>query len=139
MGAGDRYFRLGPAPLAPKLEPAVAEQEPELLAAALRALAVEPPPVSVEHMALRFPPVSLFLERFRALLGRRRRFDFEQEVVGLSIAEQAVAFLALLELRKRGEVALDQAAPFAPIRVSRAGEETPAARERRAVSTLRSA
>ena len=139
VGAGDRYFRLGPAPLAPKLEPAVAEQEPELLAAALRALAVEPPPVSVEHMALRFPPVSLFLERFRALLGRRRRFDFEQEVVGLSIAEQAVAFLALLELRKRGEVALDQAAPFAPIRVSRAGEETPAARERRAVSTLRSA
>ena len=40
--------------------------------------------VSVAHMALRFPPVSIFLERFRALLGRRRRFDFEQEVVGLT-------------------------------------------------------
>ena len=135
----DRYFRLGPAPLAPKLEPALAAQQPDQLAAALRALAVEPPPVSVAHMALRFPPVSVFLERFRALLGRRRRFDFEQEVAGLTVAEQAVAFLALLELRKRNEVSLSQGAPFAPIRVSRAREETSAARERRATSTLRSA
>jgi segregation and condensation protein A len=135
----DRYFRLGPAPLAPRLEPVLAPQEPELLASALRALAVEPAPVSLAHMALRFPPVSVFLERFRALLGRRRRFDFEQEVAGLTIAEQAVAFLALLELRKWNEVALSQAAPFAPIRVSRAGQETPAVRERRATSKLRSA
>jgi chromatin segregation and condensation protein Rec8/ScpA/Scc1 (kleisin family) len=70
-------------------------------------------------MALRFPPVSQFLERFRALLARRRRFDFEAEVGSLSRVEQAVAFLALLELRKSGEIALSQAAPFAPIRVSR--------------------
>jgi segregation and condensation protein A len=135
----DRYFRLGPAPLAPKLEPVIASQDPSGLAEALRALAVEPPPVSLAHMALRFPPVSVFLERFRALLGRRRRFDFEQEVVGLTIAEQAIAFLALLELRKRNEIALSQAEPFAPIRVSRAGQETPAAHERRAASKLRSA
>jgi len=136
---GDRYFRLGPAPLAPKLEPRLTAQEPESLAAPLRALAVEPPPVSLAHMALRFPPVSVFLERFRSLLGRRRRFDFDQEVEGLTNAEQAVAFLALLELRKASEVTLSQAAPFAPIRVARAEQETPAARERRASSTLRSA
>ena len=37
----------------------------------------------------------------------------------LSRVDQAVAFLALLELRKAGEIALEQAAPFAPIRVSR--------------------
>jgi segregation and condensation protein A len=135
----DRYFRLGPAPLAPRLEPQLAAQEPDQLAAALRALAAEPPAVSVAHMALRFPPVSVFLERFRALLGRRRKFDFEQEVVGLTVAEQAVAFLALLELRKRGEISLAQAAPFAPIRVARAEQESPAARERRVSSTLRSA
>ena len=135
----DRYFRLGPAPLAPKLEPSLAAQEPELLATALRALAVEPPPVSVAHMALRFPPVSVFLERFRALLGRRRRFDFDQEVGGLTLAEQAVAFLALLELRKRNEISVSQAAPFAPIRVARTGQETPAAHERRVTSKLRSA
>ena len=37
--------------------------------------------------------------------------------------EQAVAFLALLELCKAGEIAVSQAAAFAPIRVSRADDE----------------
>ena len=73
-------------------------------------------------MELRFPPVSLFLERFRALLARSRRFDFEAELGGLSRVEQAVAFLALLELRKMGEISIAQAAPFAPIRIARAEE-----------------
>jgi segregation and condensation protein A len=120
---GERFFRLGPAPLAPKVERQLAPQQPEELAAALRLLAVEPPSLSLGHMALRFPPVGQFLERFRAVLRRRRRFDFESEVVGLSRVEQAVAFLALLELRKGGEIAIEQAAPFAPIRVARQGVE----------------
>ncbi|MDQ2984351.1 MAG: segregation/condensation protein A [Actinomycetota bacterium] len=119
----DRFFRLGPAPLAPRMERRLAPQDPDSLAAALRALAVEPPSVSLAHMELRFPPVGQFLERFRALLAKRRRFDFESELTGLSRVEQAVAFLALLELRKAGEVALDQARPFAPIRISRSGAE----------------
>ena len=120
---GDRFFRLGPAPLAPAPEPRPAPQEPEALAAALRALAAEPAAVSLSHMALRFPPVSQFLERFRALLRRRRVLDFEREVAGLSRVEQAVAFLALLELRKAGEVTLEQAAPFAPVRIARPDDE----------------
>jgi chromatin segregation and condensation protein Rec8/ScpA/Scc1 (kleisin family) len=74
-------------------------------------------------MALRFPPVSQFLERFRAVLRRRSRVDFEQEMAGLSRVEQAVAFLALLELRRNGEVAIEQSAPFAPIRISRTDVE----------------
>jgi segregation and condensation protein A len=115
----DRYFRLGPAPLAPRAERRLAAQDPEALATALRGLAVPPPKVSLSHMALRFPPVAQFLERFRAVLRRRRVFDFDGEVATLSRVEQAVAFLALLELRKAGEVALAQASPFAPIRVSR--------------------
>jgi segregation and condensation protein A len=119
----DRWFRLGPAPLHPQPERRLAAQEPGLLADALRGLAVEPPKVSLSHMALRFPPVSQFLERFRALLRGRRVFDFDAELVGLARVEQAVAFLALLELRKTGEVALSQAAPFGPIRVSRADDE----------------
>jgi chromatin segregation and condensation protein Rec8/ScpA/Scc1 (kleisin family) len=36
--------------------------------------------------------------------------------------EQAVAFLAVLELRRSGEVSLEQAAPFAPIRVRKETE-----------------
>ncbi len=82
-------------------------------------LAAEPPAISFAHLELRFPPVEQFLARFRAVLRRRRVFDFDSELDGLSRVEQAVAFLALLELRKAGEVAISQAAPFAPIRVSR--------------------
>jgi segregation and condensation protein A len=119
----DRWFRLGPAPLAPEPERRLAPQDPAALADAVRRLAAPPPTVSLGHMALRFPPVSQFLERFRALLGRRRLFDFDSEVRGLSRVEQAVALLALLELRKSGEIALSQARPFAPIRVSRADDE----------------
>jgi chromatin segregation and condensation protein Rec8/ScpA/Scc1 (kleisin family) len=74
-------------------------------------------------MGLRFPPVVQFLERFRALLRRRRRFDFDQEAAELTRLEQAVAFLALLELRKAGEIRIEQAAPFAPIRVHSAGNQ----------------
>ncbi len=103
-------------------------------------LAVPPPQVSLSHMALRFPPVSQFLERFRAVLRRRSRFDFDAEVQGLSRVEQAVAFLALLDLRRSGEITIDQAAPFAPIRVARNGEEN-IARDEMTVSwtTVRSA
>jgi segregation and condensation protein A len=117
--AEDRFFRVGPSALAPVPARRLAEQDPAALATALRALAVEPPAVSLSHMALRFPPVSVFLERFRSLLRRRSRFDFDGEVSALSRVEQAVAFLALLELRKGGEVTLSQSAPFAPIRVAR--------------------
>src|SRR6185503_3519602 len=77
----DRFFRLGPAPLAPaRPEPTFASQKPARLADALRALAVEPPALSTAH-------------------------------------------LALLELCKQGELAVAQAAPFAPIRISRADRE----------------
>jgi segregation and condensation protein A len=113
------YFRLGPAPLRPQPERRLASQEPASLAEALRGLAVEPPAPSTAHMALRFPPVSQFLDRWRSLLRRRSRLDFDAEVHGLSRVEVAVAFLALLELRKQDEIAISQTAPFAPIRISR--------------------
>jgi segregation and condensation protein A len=131
-----RFFRLGPAPLAPQPERRLAPQDPEALAAALRALAAEPPAVSLAHLELRFPPVEQFVERFRSLLTRRTRFDFDTEVQGMTRVEQAVAFLALLELRKSGEIELSQAAPFAPIRVQRNEAAKP---ERRQTWNVRSA
>jgi len=136
-GERDRFFRLGPAPLAPPAERRLAPQDPALLASAIRALAAEPPQVSLQHLELRFPPVTQFLERFRALLKRRSRFDFDSEVEGLSRIEQAVAFLALLDLRRSGEISLDQARPFAPIRVAR--EEIARSEEREVPWTARSA
>ncbi len=135
----DRYFRLGPAPLAPKVETPLAPQDPAALAGVLRLLAQDPPDVSLSHMALRFPPVSQFLERFRSLLGRRSRFDFDAEVAELTRLEQASAFLAVLELRRAGELTIEQAAPFAPIRVARAAKENNAQQERTAAWTVRSA
>ena len=136
---GARYFRLGPAPLAPKVETPLGPQEPERLAQVIRMLAVDPPEVSMAHMALRFPPVTQFLERFRSVLRRRSRFDFDQEVRELPRIEQAVAFLALLELRRSGEITIEQPAPFAPIRIARVGEEKANEDERTAAWTLRSA
>jgi segregation and condensation protein A len=134
----DRFFRLGPAPLAPAGERPLAPQDPAQLAVALRALGAEPPAVSLAHMALLFPPVAQFLERFRSVLRRRPRFDFDAEVDGLSRVEQAVAFLALLELRRGNEISINQAAPFAPIRVQRT-EESPASNERTLAWTAPSA
>ncbi len=144
---GGRFFRLGPPPLAPKVEIPLAPQEPDRLAQALRLLATEPPEVSLAHMAMRFPPVAQFLERFRSVLRRRSRFDFDQEVGELPRIEQAVAFLALLELRRAGEIVIDQAAPFAPIRVVRStqihaeriGEEIVPRDERTSTWTVHSA
>jgi segregation and condensation protein A len=136
---GDRFFRLGPAPLAPKVETPLAPQDPAALGAALRLLATEPPQISLRHMALNFPPVSQFLERFRAVLRRRSRFDFDTEVRELTRLEQASAFLAVLELRRSGELVLEQAAPFAPIRVVRAAEEKTTPAERTPEWNLRSA
>jgi chromatin segregation and condensation protein Rec8/ScpA/Scc1 (kleisin family) len=57
------------------------------------------------------------------VLKKRSHIDFESEMTDLSRVEQAVAFLALLELRRTGEVTIEQAAPFAPIRISRTDVE----------------
>jgi segregation and condensation protein A len=123
-GSRDRFFRLGPAPLAPERPaPAIAPQPPSRLADAIRALAVDPPAPSTAHMALEFPPVARFLERWRSLLRRRSQLDFDQETAGLSRVEIAVAFLAVLELAKACEIAVAQASPFAPIRISRPSAE----------------
>ena len=138
-GERDRFFRLGPAPLAPQPERRLAPQEPQQLADVIRLFAADPPAVSLAHMELRFPPVAQFLERFRALLSHRSRFDFDTELDGLSRAEQAIAFLALLELRRADEITISQAAPFAPIRVARVGQESAAADERTSAWTARSA
>jgi segregation and condensation protein A len=120
----DVYFRLGPAPLAPTPpEPALVSESPARLAEAIRSLATEPPALSTSHMALEFPPVARFLERWRLLLRRRARLDFDQEVAGLSRVEVAVAFLALLELAKQRELAVAQSTPFAPIRIARSAAE----------------
>jgi segregation and condensation protein A len=113
----DRYFRLGAAPLAPTPSRPLAQQDPAQLVVALRSLAAVPAEPSLRHLVLSYPPLSRFLDRFRNLLQARGRFAFDNEVDRLSRVEQIVAFLALLELRKRGEAQIAQAGPFEPITV----------------------
>ena len=113
----DRYFRLGAAPLAPTPSRPIAQQDPAQLVVALRSLAAVPAEPSLRHLVLSYPPLSRFLDRFRTLLRARGRFAFDNEVDRLSRVEQIVAFLALLELRKRGEAQIAQAGPFEPITV----------------------
>jgi segregation and condensation protein A len=113
----DRYFRLGVAPLAPAPSRPLAQQDSAQLVVALRSLAAVPPEPSLRHLVLSYPPLSRFLDRFRTLLRARGRFAFDNEVDRLSRVEQIVAFLALLELRKRGEAQIAQAGPFEPITV----------------------
>jgi chromatin segregation and condensation protein Rec8/ScpA/Scc1 (kleisin family) len=73
------------------------------------------------------------------LLRRRAVIDFDRELAGASRVEQAVAFLALLELRRANEITISQAAPFAPIRVAAVQQETAAPSERTVAWTVRSA
>ena len=118
---GDRFFRLGPAPLAPRVERRLAPQEPESLAAALRAAR------GGAAVGLSWRTSSCASRRCRSssiafapCCGAAAASTSTRRWPGCSRIEQAVAFLALLELRRAGEVALEQAAPFAPIRVQRA-------------------
>jgi segregation and condensation protein A len=113
----DRYFRVGAAPLAPAPARPLAKQDPGALVVALRSLAAAAPEPSLRHLVLSYPPLSRFLDRFRVLLKSRGRFAFDNEVDRLSRVEQIVAFLALLELRKRNEARIAQAGPFEPITV----------------------
>jgi segregation and condensation protein A len=125
LAAGEeRFFRLGPPPLPPLVPaPEFRAQDPARLVEALRGLLVEPAAPSTAHMALRFPPVAQFIERWRSLLRRRTWLDFDQEVAGFSRIEVAIAFLALLELGKQQEITVSQASPFAPIRITRSSAE----------------
>jgi segregation and condensation protein A len=114
-----RVFRQGPAPLAPKPAPVVVEfsEDPWQLAAAVDRLLVEPPHIDVSSVRRPLVPVEQFLDHFRTILRSRRGFQFEEAVQGLDRLSQAAAFLAVLEMYKRGEAMPEQQELFAPIRI----------------------
>ena len=82
------------------------------------------PPVRVDTTTVRRRSVAVrpFIERFRLLVRGRGTFVFDDEVAGLERGAQAAAFVALLELIKRGEARAGQDDLFAPIRVDRSGD-----------------
>ena len=118
--AGLRVFRTTPAPYAPPrpVAPLVDEQPARLAEAMLHLLE---PPERVDTTTIRRRAVAMrpFVERFRLLVRARGSFVFDDEVAGLERGAQAAAFVALLELIKRGEARAAQADLFEPIRVAR--------------------
>src|SRR5205085_1614779 len=75
------------------------------------------PDIDVSSGGRPLVPVERFLDHFRTILRTGRGFQFEEAVEGLDRLSQAAAFLALLEMIKRGEVVPEQPRLFAPIRV----------------------
>jgi segregation and condensation protein A len=128
-----RVFRTGPAPLAPRPEPVVEpfSEDPWQLHAAIGRLLEPPAEIDLSFVRRRLVPVSVFLDRFRAALHDRTAFSFDEAVDGLDRLSQAAAFLAVLELWKRGEAAPRQTEVFGPITIARRGgavtAEAPAA------------
>ena len=126
--AGLRVFRTAPAPYAPPrpAAPLVDEQPARLAEAMLHLLE---PPERVDTTTIRRRAVAMrpFVERFRLLVRGRGGFVFDDEVAGLERGAQAAAFVALLELIKRGE------ARRVPGRAVRAHPRRPR-RERRCAS-----
>jgi segregation and condensation protein A len=91
----------------------------ELLAAAERVIALIPEPV-LHRVVPRPLDVEGATERIQALLAARREFGWI-DLVGerAGIVEILSAFIALLELARRGALRVEQPEPFAPIVIRR--------------------
>jgi segregation and condensation protein A len=126
-----RVFRAGPAPFAPRPAPAVTpfSEDPWQLHSAIGRLLESPPEIDLSSVRRRLVPVSVFLDRFRTALRDRRAFSFDEAVAGLDRLSHAAAFLAVLELWKRGEASPRQSDVFGPITVARRGAAVTAADE----------
>ena len=111
----------------------LAPQDPAALGDAIRALAAPPPTVSLAHMALRFPPVSQFLERFRALLCRRRALRFRPRGGG-AVARRAGGRTPRAARAAQG--GRDHAEPGAAVRPDK-GFQSRQRKDSRMESTLR--
>ena len=99
----------------------------ELLAAAERVIALIPEPV-LHRVVARPLDVEGATERIQALLAEREECAWA-DVVGErpSVVDVLSAFIALLELAKRGALKLRQDEPFAPIVIRREPPEPPRA------------
>ena len=92
--------------------------DPELLRRSMTVLLAQPD-VDVRHLVGRHASVHEMTGRLLGVLHKRRTFSLDEAVEGLTRLDQAVAFVAALELCKAGEVMLAQQDRFGPITVSR--------------------
>jgi segregation and condensation protein A len=107
-----------PEPAAPPAAPLVLDLN-DLLAAAERVVALIPEPV-LHRVVPRPLDVEGATARIEALLAQRDEVGW-RDLVGerAGIVEVLSAFIALLELARRGVLRVHQAQPFAPLRIRR--------------------
>ena len=120
-GERGHLYRSAPLPASLRrvsLEAATAAYDPELLGRAIGGLLRMPPEPDVSHIR---PTVSLDrrLRVLRQLLGRRRRFSFDDTFGDEDRLTQAVTLFALLELHRRGEATWEQPEVLGPIEIVR--------------------
>ena len=108
----------GPRPWSgPVLDPALLKRSLEVLLAS--------PDVDVRHLVGRHATVHEMTHRLLDRLHARKQFHLDEVFEGLSRLDQAVAFVAALELCRHGRVDLRQEDTFGPIEVAwRPGADT---------------
>jgi len=117
-GVAPRYWRVAARPVirrqrtyeGPVLDPCLLRRRLEVLLAQSD--------VDVRHLVGKHASVQEMTGRLLSLLGARERFSFDDAVEGLSRLDQAVAFVAALELFKNGHLELTQPEAFGPIEVA---------------------
>ncbi|HEX2435994.1 MAG TPA: segregation/condensation protein A [Solirubrobacterales bacterium] len=114
-------YRSAPLPVALRrvsLEAARPSYAPEQLGEALGGLLRVPPAPDVSHIR---PTVSLErrLRVLREVLGRAKRFSFDEMFADEDRLTQAVTLFALLELHRRGEATWEQPEVLGPIEIVR--------------------
>lgn len=92
--------------------------DPELLRRSMAILLAQPD-VDVRHLVGRHASVGEMTSKLLTAIRQRRTFALEETFEGLNRLDQAVAFIAALELCKNGHIELHQESRFGPIMVSR--------------------
>lgn len=113
-----RFWRIASRPV--KRQPAGLYDGPTLDPALLQrsmTVLLAQPDVDVRHLVGRHASVHEMTGRLLGVLRQRRTFSLDEAVEGLTRLDQAVAFVAALELCKAGHVLLAQEDRFGPITV----------------------
>ncbi len=118
-GSVDRYWRVASRPVIRRQRTTYDGPvlDAELLRRAMHVLLAQPD-VDVRHLVGKHASVHEMTVRFLDVLRSRESFTLDEVVEGMSRLDQAVAFVAALELCKHGRAELQQDELFGPIRVT---------------------
>ena len=116
----ERFWRIASRPVK-RQQPGLYDGptlDPMLLHRSMTVLLAQPD-VDVRHLVGRHASVHEMTGRLLGALHKRQTFTLDETVEGLTRLDQAVAFVAALELCKSGQVNLSQEDRFGPITITR--------------------